>query len=100
MRFPRSDHYRINRRILSMSQNDNKLQMALKDESVLSFQRSFWEEWVTVLDLWPTSRHQFLLKIFLKYFFLFEVKHAKTELKPEVTFYEFVCSGFSIVWDE
>lgn len=33
----------------------------------------------------------------LKYFFLFEVKHAKTELKPEVTFYEFVCSGFSIV---
>ena len=36
-----SDHYRINLRILSMSQNDNKLQMALKDESVLSFQRSF-----------------------------------------------------------
>lgn len=39
----------------------------------------------------------FTENLFKVFFFLFEVKHAKTELKPEVTFYEFVCSGFSIV---
>lgn len=56
LRFPRSDHYRINRRILSMSQNDNKLQMALKDESVLSFQRSFWRNEKVAGDL--TERNE------------------------------------------